>query len=389
MTRSAYHGLFGRLADTAHHLRCRVLPAKNSTRSHNRIAVIRINNIGDVVSATALIKNLRLCYPDTKITLITNSACYKLLRDQAEVDDIVTFDSACVPREPSGIQKIRLAFVEGVRLRKLLKNRFHAAFFLEGPSRLLLIMFPAKIKIGFASSNSFIGYFLDRQIPNERNHPNPTHRYIHYQRLLQLYHAENIPFVRPKLNVSANADIKAHRWLFERGLDAPFMVIAVGGLAETKRWPLHHWCDFVKQFREQNDIQIVLLGGPDERHLKPEVSEWGEVFDAIDTFDLASGAALIRSACLFVGNDTSLMHIAVAVGTPSLAIFGGSDWYISGYDVDHFVPLHTNLSCQPCGLKTCPYGRPPPCLETISPSEVAARASAILAASNEPERALS
>ena len=140
------------------------------------------------------------------------------------------------------------------------------------------------------------------------------------------------------------------------------MLALVPGAAHfTKRWPAEHWAALVDHLSPTNDL--VILGGESERGLAQSLADRGQgnVASAAGEFSLLGSAALLRKAAAAVAGDTGLMHIATAVGTPVIALYG------PGVEQFGFFPgqaaakvRERDLYCRPCsahGSARCPQGR--------------------------------
>ncbi|MGC3966623.1 MAG: glycosyltransferase family 9 protein [Pirellulales bacterium] len=135
-------------------------------------------------------------------------------------------------------------------------------------------------------------------------------------------------------------------------------------------------------------VRVVISGGPVARELCDEIAApLGErVWRADGAFTLLGSAELIRRAHLFITGDTGPMHIAAAVGTPIVALFGPADPLKTGPYTTDAIVLTKRLPCAPCFAKQCPLGhRPAKCMTDISVDDVVAAASNVLE-SNVPVR---
>ena len=334
-----------------------------------RVAVVRISNIGDAVSATALINAVRQNHPYSEITLVTNTVAARLMSDHPNIDRIVVFDHDSRGGDRSIRQKLFTLLFEGWRLRRQIARRYDVAFILEGPARMLAALFPARMVIGFGKSLQPNAIFLDRKIPNERAHPLKTFRFLHYQRLLSLVDASSSPSAVPSLSVSSTARNEAARWLAKHLADARYIVLAPGATAATRRWPVATFVELAEMIEARAGLRTVVLGGRDELELRPDFAGSRSVV-AIGDHSIDVSAAIVERASAVVSNDSALMHVAVAVGTPAVAIFGASDPEIAGYHPNKLVHVNTNFPCQPCLATTCRYGALPPCLTQVSATQV-------------------
>ncbi|MBN1423558.1 glycosyltransferase family 9 protein [Candidatus Fermentibacteria bacterium] len=142
-----------------------------------------------------------------------------------------------------------------------------------------------------------------------------------------------------------------------------------------KRWPLNRFAELVLRLRGRG-AQIVLLGGPDEgdmgRQLTTQTGDDG-ITDLIGATDVGTAAAVLSRCRIAVGNDGMLLHLAAAVGTPTIAIFGPSDPELYAPVGPHSIVVKRSLSCSPCDRRL-PRGCPERhCLMGIEVDEIVER----------------
>ncbi|MCD6288448.1 MAG: glycosyltransferase family 9 protein [Candidatus Hydrogenedentes bacterium] len=131
----------------------------------------------------------------------------------------------------------------------------------------------------------------------------------------------------------------------------PAAIIHPGGGSRQKRWPIERFGRVAEWLRETAGIRIVWMAGPaenidDVRAVKAE----GDIF--VNDMSLERMAAVIRSGCLYVGNDSGPTHCAAAVGTPTVAMFGPTDPTVWAPVGKHVVVVRGETSCAPCTPET-------------------------------------
>ncbi|HLN08937.1 MAG TPA: lipopolysaccharide heptosyltransferase II, partial [Xanthobacteraceae bacterium] len=173
----------------------------------------------------------------------------------------------------------------------------------------------------------------------------------------------------PKLVVPAT-DIAA--WRQRVGLaDARAIVaLAPGAVGPAKRWPAASYAELARELVAQG-LAVVVLGGPDERPLATEIAGRDPNVRDLTGHDLRNAILALAAATAAVSNDSGLLHVAAALGTPSIGIFGPtSPW--------HWAPLNplagvieaaTELACRPCHKPICRL-RHHRCMRDIPPAQV-------------------
>lgn len=132
-----------------------------------------------------------------------------------------------------------------------------------------------------------------------------------------------------------------------------------GGNWEYKLWSAEKFAQLADILQMSHDASILLFAGPNERKLQAKIARTMDTPPVIiETDNLRKVAALISSCNLYIGNDTGPMHIAAAVGTPAIALFGSTDPTRSGPygEQNTVVQSGINLGCNPCHPGTNPGG---------------------------------
>ena len=157
--------------------------------------------------------------------------------------------------------------------------------------------------------------------------------------------------------------------LFAELPDAPIVALAAGATWPTKRWSHRQWHELLTMLRKKG-IATVELGQSTDERISTDVS-------LIDRTSVRDAACVLRRACLFVGSDSGLMHLALAVDTPVVALFGPTDPAVLVGEDPRLLSVTNERPCQGCwngdlrmhepGI--CPLSIPD-CLETITPAAV-------------------
>lgn len=162
--------------------------------------------------------------------------------------------------------------------------------------------------------------------------------------------------------------------------DAPMVVVQPFSLWAYKEWAPDRYVDLMRRMVRDHRVQVVVSGSPDERARAADlVARCGQgVFNLAGRTSIGDYGALLARAALFIGVDSAGMHIAAAVGTPTVLIFGPSsdaDWAPRG-------PIHrvvrAGMPCEPCHQKGCDGGGRSRCLEALELPAVYAAVAATL-----------
>ena len=149
----------------------------------------------------------------------------------------------------------------------------------------------------------------------------------------------------------------------------PLLVLAPGSGAREKNWPQEYFRMVAQWWRDAMAGNVVVLLGPVEEE-RSEIAEAFNSFVIARNLNLGQVASLLASADVYLGNDSGVTHVAAAVGTRTIALFGPSDakqWASRGENV---TIMTQNAECSPCGpnvMKSCAHRK---CLNTLNPEKV-------------------
>ncbi len=287
-----------------------------------KILVFSFSFIGDAVLSTVVISPLRQRFPDAKITFLVGDRAFDLLIADPQIDQVLVYDNL---GEHAGWRgKIRL-------IKFLRRERFDLVVDLR---------------------DSFWSRFVGGKHWGMRPRRKDTHAVTRYLDVLQR-HGFSVDGARPQLRLTAQRLAKRDAFLTENGVDRHRVLLGIhpGGNWIYKLWGPENFAQIADGLCEKWNAQILLFAGPNERQLQAKVANlmrWEPI--CVKEDDLCQVAGLIAACDFYIGNDTGPMHIAAAVGTPVIAIFGSTNHHRSGpYGKEHIV-VHSGveLGCNPC-----------------------------------------
>lgn len=315
----------------------------------SRALVIQTAPLGDVVLTSALLQKTAALHGS--VDVLTTPQAQPLVATLPFVQRSLVFDKRKRDRGLRGL--IRTA-------GRLRRRRYEVAYLPHRSFRTALLAFLARIpvRIGFDDSPASFLYTATR--PRRGQHETV--------RLASLVEGDLVPPTTVALTSRDRAG--AAYWLQICRIKPPYAVLAPGSARPTKRWPYYRELAVALSAR----MPVVLIGEERDRLFSLEAAAGPSLIaDLCGVLSLREAAAVIEAAAVLVANDSAPMHLAAALGTPVVALFGPTDPALG------FAPLgpqhrhlHLNLPCRPCsqhGGDRCPLGHHR-CLHGLSVEEV-------------------
>jgi lipopolysaccharide heptosyltransferase II len=322
------------------------------------ILVVRFSAIGDILLTTPLLRAIRAKWPGARITVLTKRQYVSLVSDNPNVTEV--FGIAPQDRVRDVVRLIR-------------RVEYTHILDLQGGLRTVPLRLLAGGPWSGYSNRRFARGMLIRFKHNryEEHVPVPE-RYFEAAADLGVI-PDGEP---PEFFLNPTAEEKAAAWLTRAGAGTrrPFVAVAPGAAHATKRWPVEHWTKLVRQIVDTG-ADIVALGGPGDSALGAEIAARGgtSVASAAGDLSLQETGAVIKRAAALISGDTGVMHMATAVGTPVVALFGPTVRQFGFFPYNaHASVVERNLDCRPCsshGTEECPLQHHL-CMREIQPEMV-------------------
>ncbi len=322
-----------------------------------KILVVKLADIGDLLTAVPALKALRAGLPEAGITLLAPPHSAPVLEGSPWVDRIITFEKHRFD-SPRGLLSPG-NWVELGRLAwQLRRCRFDWVVLMHhlitgwGVLKFaLLSLAAAPRRLGLDDGR---GWFLTHRLPD------PGYGGLHeVECWLRLVGVLGISPVDRRIEVPiGDLDrVWARQALADLGAHPPVAVApGTGAFSPARRWPPDRFAAAATRLADRFGIGVVLVGGPDNR-AEAEVFRAhyrGPLVDLVGRTTIRQAAAVLAGCKLFLGNDGGLMHLAAAVGTPVVAVFGPSNhrawgpWRPDRPELARVVRTWLTLPCQPC-----------------------------------------
>jgi len=346
-------------------------------RSSERILVRGVNWLGDAVMTTPALLRLREAHPAAYITLLTHEKLAELWTNHPAVDDVLSFSASSSVW--SVAQKLRAA---QYHIGLVLPNSHRSALelWLAGiprrigyvrPWRNWLLTQPIQPRADFAVMRKRPVDEIKRLVVSParaepaslHSAPERSHHLHLYLHLVAALGANPEPLA-PRLEVS-HQQLAAVEERFSLSADvAWFGLNPHAEYGPAKRWPPEHFLAAAAESQKRTNCRWLILGGPGDVALAAEMTNsLANLFPSTPPLNLA-GRTSLRELCavlklcrVLLTNDTGPMHLAAAVGTPVVAIFGSTSPELTGPglpgDPTHQL-LKSNAPCSPCFRRVCP-----------------------------------
>ncbi len=335
----------------------------------SNILLIRFSSLGDLVLTTPICRELRKVYPDSRLTLLTSEGFGRVLENNPHLDEIIYHHRKETRNDLKKlINQLRLQKFDLIYdIHNSLRSRWigwqlkrHA----PKPEHWLIEKrtLARELQIRFGWGQFFNGKSQREQWlePLQRHHTGTLST-----------KTELFPSVADKNYVKA--------WLNQNDLqDKPFICIGASASFPLKCWPLQNFKQLVENII-QSGVSVVLVGTNGEIETE-ELAEYfrgsQNVFCAAGMFTILQSAALLEMANAVVANDTSIVHLAEAMRTPSIALFGPTVkefGYAPMLAQSRLMETDLALRCRPCsrtGKGTCKNREQQICMYSISTQKV-------------------
>ena len=331
---------------------------RNAHHDSSPILVVPYMWIGDFVRCHSVIKLLNARFPDRPVDVLSTTLCAPLTDYMPGLRRAIVAD---LPRRRIALKDQR------VLARRLRLENYGSALIMPRTWKSALAPFFA----GIPERTGFVGEMRFALLNDLRYGERKLPRMVDRCAALALPPTAALPseWPLPELKV-ARAEIES--WRREHGLASdsrPAIVLAPGAVGPSKRWPASAYADLTQRLIADG-FAVWVVGGPDEKALAAEII--GDTTARnLTGHDLRNAILALAAAVVAVSNDSGLLHVAAAVGTPAIGIFGPtSPW--------HWAPLNplaatietkSKLDCRPCHKPVCRLVHHR-CMRDIPPEQV-------------------
>jgi heptosyltransferase-2 len=337
-----------------------------------KILVMRYRFIGDTVLTVPFLRNLRRAEPQASITWMVAPGSSDVVNGIPYVDELIYWDPVTIHADSRGAHRTfsaKLAFIKQLRL-----HHFDKVYVLKRSlsSAVIAWLSGAPERIGFDTEGR--GCLLTTKVPYR-------HDRHEVENFLDVLRADGVKVEDDFLEIwtTPEEEKKAAQVLADAGVAAQGPVAAIHPFSAVpeRGWPLENFAELALRLSKTTGCRLVVVGGVGDIEAFKKVRHlFGEgTVDLVGKCTLRETTALLKRCAFFVGNDSGIMHLAAAAGTPLVALFGPQSPVKFGPWSSRAKVIYRGMKCSPCRQRFFSECEPsarmrPACMEAISVEEV-------------------
>lgn len=316
---------------------------EQSNQVFKNILIIQTAFAGDVILTLPVLEAIKEKYPESKISFLCIPNVKQILDNNPFLDEVITYDK----------KDTQKGIIQFSKLLKLIKSKnFDLIISPHRSFRSTMISYLSKVKNTISFDTSSFSKKYKTTVVYKKN----VHEIIRNLSLLAPIGIIKNEIIPPKLflpqNDFDNVSLLLSR--FNIGEEEKFITIAPGSVWYTKAFPEIKFAKLINVLNDF-DVKIVMIGGEDDAGLCAMIkvlSKNLKVYNAAGKLSYLQSAEIIRRSRVLITNDSAPMHLANAVGTKVLAIFGATipEFGFYPYGKDDIIYQINGLKCRPCGI---------------------------------------
>ncbi|MBM4260397.1 MAG: glycosyltransferase family 9 protein [Deltaproteobacteria bacterium] len=329
-----------------------------------KILFVLHGSLGDITRALPLAQLVRRRFPRAFLAWSVEPACFPLLENFAAIDEVIIYD------------RHRPIAALWPFLRQIHARRFDLVLDLQRhfKSGVVSRASGAPCRLGFHPSDAkegngfFNNYHIDAV-------GDSVAKIDHYMKFAEWLGIAPRP-IEWQIELTPQDKLAVRRHL--SGVDTTFAALFVGSRWPSKDWFAEQIAGCANALLRHHGLSVVLLGGGSEAAVAEQVvrAAEGRVVNLVGQTSLREAVGVIQHASVCIGPDTGLMHLAAAVGTPVISLWGATDPKRTGpYGFGELV-IQGKADCAPCYRKNCTIGKI--CMRSISSDAIVNKVAAVL-----------
>jgi heptosyltransferase-1 len=312
-----------------------------------RIALLKPSALGDIIHSLPVLTALRRRYPHARITWVVNQVYAPLLDGHRDLDDVLPFDRRASHRGWRAAAHSWLDF-----LRELRRRRFDLVIDLQGLFRTAVMMAAsgAKRRVGLSTAREGATWTYTDVVPVADF--NALHAVERCWRIAEAFGVGDTP---KEFHIPIPDKARCWAETTTRGYPRPWLMLGPGARWKTKRWPPEHFAALVRRAWDHFGGTVFFVGGEEETAAALAVRRRlsGPSCDLTGRTTLPQLAALLECADVMLANDTGPLHLAAALGRPTVAPYTCTRVLLNGPYPLASGAVETTVSCRGSYLKHC------------------------------------
>lgn len=336
-----------------------------------KVLMIRLGSLGDVVLTTPLPEAIKKAYPDAEVDYLVKKEYVQILEQNPYINKLIPFDSKGTNKGLNGLL---------LKIKELKEGGYTHILDLHSNLRSRLIA----AMITGADTLRYKKQLIKRRLLLRGVKVDTIHTVDAYFGALSSLGINRLDEA-PGIYLSEDDADFAERFLKDHQINRGETILGInpGATRPTKMWTEEGFVETGRRCVKEIGAKILIFGGPDEMELGGRIAEriGDHALSVAGKMDLKESAALIKRCRIFISNDSGPMHMATAVETPVVAIFGPTVQGFGFAPIGNSTVVEVDLKCRPCSLhgsKTCPRGHFE-CMNAISADTVFEKVKEILA----------
>ena len=350
----------------------------NAIITPKRILFIKLCCIGDVLFSTPTIRAFRRSFPDAHIAYLIGTWTKDVVSGNPHVNEVIIFDAPYLR-----VSRIKRMYLTARCIRQLRRKKFDTAvvFHRTASAGLLTYLSHIKHRIGFDYGGRGFAYtakiFYDDRV----------HEVDRYLSLAQVVGVEPAG-IEMEMQPTPAAHAHAEGLLSDAGVSEGDVLVAMqpggghnpGAVMPIKQWGWQNFAQLSDELADKYNAKIILIGGKIDFHLAERIlsATKNKPINLVGKTTFLQLSAVQQRCRLFIGGDSGPLHIAAAVGIPTVGLFGPSDPRLVAPRGEKHTCIWKQPNCAPCytpesvmkgDFESCPTGKLE-CMKSISIGDV-------------------
>jgi heptosyltransferase-2 len=324
------------------------ISTEESLSNAANILIRSTNWIGDAVMTLPAVAAVRNTFPRARITILAKPWVAELFELYPDIDEIMSFQSPGIHDGLSG--KWRIA-------REIRKKQFDAVILLQNAIEAAIIAFLAGIPVRAGYNSDGRGLLLTHSVQRTKaiREVHQTDYYLEMVKALGCRPA-GMEF---HLRCGQKYDLLAETMLRRHGLAESRLLVGMApgaAYGPAKKWFPERFASVADKLVDAFSAQIVLFGssGDNDTAAKVQTQATYPMADLTGKTSLKEAMSLMTRCRLFISNDSGLMHVAAALGVPTVAVFGSTNPATTSPPGRKNIIIHKDVACSPCLRPDCP-----------------------------------